>query len=639
MSANIRDYAKLAAEIRDQVGEQNIVSAAHCATRLRLVLRESPPAEVTKRISELPAVIQVLERGGQYQIVIGVHAKDVYEELVKLLHLDQSAQPAQKQGILARVIATMSAVFAPFVYILAAAGLVQGALILLAQWIPAFPDTGTYAVLSFISWTPFTFLPAMIAVTASKHFKCNTFIALWCCLALVNADWGALAARIAGGETIRFLVFPMAQTTYTSTVLPPLFLVLVLSYLERFLDRRLPDVLKAIGTPFLCAVIMVPLTILVIGPLSDAAANGIAVAYNQLARTVPMVAGALVGGIWEIFVIFGVHWGVTPMNIANFNANGRDTFQAFQTCAVVAQAAACFGVVLKTRRREMRRVVFSAGLTGIFGITEPAIYGVTLPLKKPFICGCVGGAVGAIVLSLFDTMYYVYAGLPGLLTTVNAISAQNPMSFPGMLLGTLATIVVTIALVQVVGCGESPGSGDAADAAPSGPASAPASGEAGEVTVCSPLSGTVVPLSQVKDPTFAQGILGEGAAVQPREGKLYAPFDGTVLSIADSRHAIHLLGPNQVELLIHIGLDTVELGGAGYTAGVKEGDRIRTGDLLVEFDLEEIRRKYDPITPVLVTNAEDFAAVEPWRSGGPVEAGEPLLRVRNEQGGNLEGTT
>ena len=283
----------------------------------------------------------------------------------------------------------------------------------------------------------------------------------------------------------------------------------------------------------------------------------------------------------------------------------------------------------------MRRVAFSAGLTGIFGITEPAIYGVTLPLKKPFICGCVGGAVGAIVLSLFDTMYYVYAGLPGLLTTVNAISAQNPMSFPGMLLGTLATIVVTIALVQVVGCGESPGSGDAADAAPR----APAPQEAGEVTVCSPLSGTVVPLSQVKDPTFAQGILGEGAAVQPREGKLYAPFDGTVLSIADSRHAIHLLGPNQMELLLHIGLDTVELGGAGYTARVKEGDRIRTGDLLVEFDLEEIRRKYDPITPVLVTNAEDFAAVELWRNGCPVEAGEPLLRVRNEQDGNLEGTT
>ena len=632
MATNIRDYAKLAADIKDQVGESNIISAAHCATRLRLVLKETPSAEVTKRISEMPAVIQVVEKGGQYQIVIGVHAKDVYEELVKIMHIDESAQAPQKQGFFARVIATMSAVFAPFVYVLAAAGLVQGCLIILTQFFPAFADTGTYAVLSFISWAPFTFLPAMIAVTASKHFKCNTFIAMWCCLALVSSDWGALAARIAGGETIRFLIFPMAQTTYTSTVLPPLFLVLVLAYLERFLDRHLPDVLKAIATPFLCAILMVPLTILVIGPLSDAAANGIAVAYNYLAHTVPMVAGALVGGIWEIFVIFGVHWGVTPMNIANFNANGRDTFQAFQTCAVVAQAAACFGVVLKTKRREMRRVAFSAGLTGIFGITEPAIYGVTLPLKKPFICGCIGGAIGAVILSLFDTMYYVYAGLPGLLTTVNAISDQNPMSFPGMMIGTLATIIITIVLVQIAGCDESPLPAEETrpNAAPSGPLSAGSPAEPAEVTVVSPLNGTVTPLSQVKDPTFADGILGAGVAIYPSEGKLYAPFDGTVLSIVDSRHAINLSGPNQMELLIHIGLDTVELGGAGYTPRVHRGDRVKAGDLLIEFDLEKIRQNYETITPVLVTNTEDFAAVDPLKTAGPVKAGEPLLQVRSK---------
>ena len=631
MATPIRDYAKLAADIKDQVGESNIIRAAHCATRLRLVLKDSPSAEVTKRISEMPAVIQVIEKGGQYQIVIGVHAKDVYEELVKILHIDTSAQPPQQQGFLARVIATMSAVFAPFVYILAAAGLVQGGLILLTQFFPAFADTGTYAVLSFLSWTPFTFLPAMIAVTASKHFQCNTYIAMWCCLALVNSDWGALAARIADGETIRFLIFPMAQTTYTSTVLPPLFLVLVLAYLARFLDRHLPDVLKAIGTPFLCAIVMVPLTILVIGPLSDAAANGIAVAYNYLAHTIPMVAGALVGGIWEVFVIFGVHWGVTPMNIANFNANGRDTFQAFQTCAVVAQAAACFGVVLKTKRREMRRVAFSAGLTGIFGITEPAIYGVTLPLKKPFICGCIGGAIGAIILSLFDTMYYVYAGLPGLLTTVNAISAQNPMSFPGMMIGTLATIIITIVLVQIVGCDESPLPAEEAkeNTAPfRSESSSPA--EAAEVTVLSPLNGTVTPLSQVKDPTFAEGILGQGVAIEPSEGKLYAPFDGTVLNVVDSRHAINLSGPNQIEMLIHIGLDTVELGGTGYTAKVQNGDQVKAGDLLIEFDLEKIRQNYETITPVLVTNAEDFAMVEPLKTSGPVKVGEPILHVQTE---------
>lgn len=465
-STKIRDYAKLAADIKEQVGESNIVSAAHCATRLRLVLKESPSAEVTKRISEMPAVIQVIEKGGQYQIVIGTHAKDVYEELTKIMQIDESAQEAVKQGIFARIIATMSAVFAPFVYILAAAGLVQGCLIIITQFAPAFAETGTYSVLSFISWTPFTFLPVMIAVTASKHFKCNTYIAMWCCLALVNTDWGAIAARIAGGETVKFLLFPMAQTTYTSTVLPPLFLVLVLSYLERFLDKHLPDVLKAIGTPFVSAVVMVPFTILLIGPVSDAAANGIAVAYNFLAHTVPMVAGALVGGIWQVFVIFGVHWGVTPMNIANFNANHCDTFQAFQTCAVVAQAAACFGVFLKTKSKENKNVALSAGLTGIFGITEPAIYGVTLRLKKPFICGCIGGAIGAVIISLFGTQYYAYAGLPGLLTTVNAICptdantlsslnlTANSMSFPGMIIGTLATIIITIALVMIVGCDE-----------------------------------------------------------------------------------------------------------------------------------------------------------------------------------------
>lgn len=638
-STKVRDYAKLAADIKDQVGESNIVSAAHCATRLRLVLKQSPSAEVTKRISEMPAVIQVLEKGGQYQIVIGTHAKDVYEELAKSMHLDESAQAEVKQGFFARVIATMSAVFAPFVYILAAAGLVQGCLIIITQFAPAFAETGTYSVLSFISWTPFTFLPVMIAVTASKHFKCNTFIAMWCCLALVNADWGAIAARIAAGETVKFLIFNMAQTTYTSTVLPPLFLVLVLSYLEKFLDKHLPDVLKAIATPFICAVIMVPLTILVIGPVSDAIANGIAVGYNFLAHTVPMVAGALVGGIWQVFVIFGVHWGVTPMNAANFNANHCDTFQAFQTCAVVAQAAACFGVFLKSRSKENKNVALSAGLTGIFGITEPAIYGVTLRLKKPFICGCIGGAVGAVIISLFGTQYYAYAGLPGLLTTVNAICptdpeilaslnlAANPMSFPGMIIGTLATIVITIVLVMIVGCDEpvsvsAPAGGNGTASTPEIPVSMDT------VTVCAPLNGQVKSNTAVNDPTFAEGILGQGAAIIPTEGKLYAPFDCTVFGVADTKHAITLVGPGGVEMLIHIGLDTVELGGKCFTPKVKDGDTVKAGTLLMEFDLEQIKKKYDTITPILVTNADDFAAVELLKDGENVRVGDPILTVK-----------
>lgn len=452
--AKVRDYAKLSRDIKDVIGEENITSAAHCATRLRLVLKESPSAEITAQISSMPGVIQVMEKGGQYQIVIGTHAQDVYEEMAKLLHLDASQQPEVKQGLLNRVIATMSAVFAPFVYILAAAGLVQGCLIIATTFAPAFADTGTYAVLSFISWTPFTFLPVLIAITASKHFNCNTFIAVWCCLALVNPDWTSMAARIAGGESIQFIIFNMAETTYTSTVLPPLFLVLVLSYLERFLNKVVPDIIKALAVPFICAVIMVPATILVIGPISNGLANAIAAGYNWLYNTVPALAGLIVGGFWQVIVIFGVHWGVTPMVMANFENYGFDTFQAFQTCAVIAQAAACFGVFLKSRSKDTKNVALSAGLTGIFGITEPAIYGVTLRLKKPFVAGCIGGAAGALVVALTGAKYYIYAGLPGLLTTVNTINASDPGSFTGEMIAVAVTIVVTIIMVQIIGCDE-----------------------------------------------------------------------------------------------------------------------------------------------------------------------------------------
>lgn len=620
--AKIRDYAKLAGDILASVGEENIISAAHCATRLRLVLRETPSAEVTAKISAMPAVIQVVEKGGQYQIVIGTHAKDVYEELARRLHLDEQQAAGGSGSIVSRVIATMSAVFAPFVYILAAAGLVQGCLILINLLAPSFAQTGTYSVLSFISWTPFTFLPVMIAVTASKHFKCNTYIALWCCLALVNPDWGSMAARIAGGESIKFLFFDMAQTTYTSSVLPPLFLVLVLSYLERFVDKHLPDVLKALVTPFICTVIMVPLTILVIGPISDMVANGIAIGYNYLYNTVPAVAALLIGGFWQVAVIFGVHWGVTPMVMANFTNFGCDSFQAVQTCAVVAQAAACFGVALKTRDKQMKNVSLSAGLTGVFGITEPAIYGVTLRLKKPFVAGCISGALGALVVAFFGSKNYVYAGLPSLLTTVNSISPEAPKSFPGMLLGCAVSIAAAIILVQVIGCGDEKQEEAESEAVPNETES-----QTGEVMIYAPLNGEVKALKEVNDPTFSEGILGQGAAILPSDGTLYAPFDCRVVSVFETKHAV-CLEKDGVEMVLHIGLDTVSLGGKHFTAKVKDGDQVKKGDVLIEFDRDAIAEKFDTITPVLVTNAAELAGFEILKGAGPVKAGEPLLRVK-----------
>ena len=603
MSNSVRDYEKLAVDIINAVGgKENIVKAARCATRLRLVLKETPK-DAHKKVSELTGVITVVENNGQFQVVIGTHVGKVFDKVQTIVDLDDSSKDESPKGtILNRVIATMSAVFAPFIYILAAAGILQGCLILINMAYPSFQSTGTYEVLSFMSWAPFTFLPIFIAITASRHFKCNMFIAVACCASLVSPTWSEIAARIAGVENISFLGIALAETTYTSSVLPPLFLVWILSYVEKFVEKSLPDVVKSLFTPLLCMIIMVPLTIVAIGPVSDNLATAIANGYNSLYNFAPALAAAVIGGLWQIVVIFGVHWGVTPMCLANYDMYGMDTFQAFQTMAVVAQMGAAFGVFLKAKKMETKNVSLSAGITGIFGITEPAIYGVTLKYKKPFICGCVAGALGAVVASFFNVAYYAYAGLPGLLTVVNAINPENPTSIMGIAIGCAIAVIGSIILVQIVGFGE----------------------ESEEVKediikevattlldnnkeIKNPLSGKVLPLSKVEDAVFSSGAMGNGIAIDPTDNKVYAPFDGTVEFIAETKHAIGLKSDDGVELLIHVGMDTVKMNGKGFDVKTKVNERVKEGDLLLEFDRNEIQKEgYSLITPVVITNSNNY---------------------------------
>ncbi len=606
MAQSIRDYEKLAVDIVDAVGgKENIVNATRCATRLRLVLKETPK-DANKKVSGLTGVITVVENNGQFQVVIGTHVGKVFDKVQTLVDLDEtSSEDAPKGSIVNRVIATMSAVFAPFIYILAAAGLLQGCLIIINMINPGFASTGTYEVLSFISWAPFTFLPIFIAITASKHFKCNTFIAVACCAALVSPDWASIASRIAGGETVTFLGIGLAETTYTSTVLPPLFLVLALSYLEKFVDKVIPEVVKSLFTQFICILVMVPLTILVIGPVSDGVATAIANGYNALYNFAPVIAAAVIGGFWQVVVIFGVHWGVTPMVLANFDMYGQDTFQAFQTMAVVAQMGAAFGVFLKSKRQETKSVALSAGITGIFGITEPTIYGVTLRFKKPFICACISGAVAAAVASFFNSVYYVYAGLPGLLTVVNAIGA-NPTSIVGELIGCAIAIIGSIVLVQIVGFDEGQAS-DEENQEVKAMDEVAATVLAGTKEIKSPLSGKVIALSEIDDPVFAGGAMGNGIAIEPTDNKVYAPFDGEIEFIAESKHAIGLKSEDGVELLIHVGMDTVQMDGKGFDVKVKANEKVKAGELLLEFDKEAIQKAgYSLITPVVITNSFEF---------------------------------
>lgn len=426
---------RIAKEILDVIGgEDNVLKSTHCATRLRLVLKRSDPT-AKEKVKKIEGVVTVVENNGQFQIVIGNNVSDVYKSFEKLLGNTNNQQnneaPEEKGSVLNRIIATMSAVFAPFIYILAAAGILQGLLILINLIVPSFAKTGTYEVFNFISWAPFTFLPIFIAITASKHFNVNMYIAIACSAALVSPDFSAILERIGDGETVRLFGMPLTETAYTSSVLPPLLLVWILSYLEKFLNKTIHEVVRPLFVPFLSIIIMVPVTLLVIGPISTLAAHGIANGYNSLVEVAPWLAGAIIGGVWQVFVIFGVHWGITPVVLANFEQYGSDSFQAYQTIAVIAQVGAVVGVLIKAKTQEIKRVSSSAGITGIFGITEPAIYGVNLRFKKPFIIACISGAIGAFVASFFNPKYYAYAGLPGPLTIVNGYNADNASSIWG----------------------------------------------------------------------------------------------------------------------------------------------------------------------------------------------------------------
>lgn len=621
--SKVKDYGKLAQSILDAVGKDNIVSATRCATRLRLVLKQTP-STLKDDVAAMPGVITVVENGGQFQIVIGNRVGDVFDNFSQLAGLDgMEAVEAPKETVMNRVIATMSAVFAPFIYILAAAGILQGALIIANLFFPAFEGTATQQLFSLISWAPFTFLPIFIAMTASKHFKTNTYLAVAASAALVSPSWAEMAGKIASGEGMNFMGLPLSETIYTSSVLPPLLMVWALSYLERFVKKYIPEVVNQLFTPLICLVIMVPLTILVIGPLSAAGATAIANGYNFLVEVAPPLAGAVIGGLWQIFVIFGIHWGITPVVLANFDLYGRDSFQAFQTIAVVSQVGATLAVFLKAKNKELKGVSFSAFVTGIFGITEPAIYGVTLRYKKPFIYGCIAGAIGGVVASFFNPFYYAYAGLPSLLTSVNGINPENASSFIGILVGCAIALVVPVILVQIFGFGETVEVLETAEGEHVIPATTIASNE----SLVAPMVGEFIELSDVPDEVFASGAMGNGFAINPTGDTVYAPFNGVVKMQMPSKHAIGLLSDNGVEVLIHVGLDTVKLDGQPFEYLIEDGQPFKTGDALLRFDRTAIEAAgCSVITPVIVTNSDkvkDFT----FKKTDHIELGEQVANL------------
>ena len=444
------DYRITAKElVKELGGNSNINNVTHCATRLRFILKDESKID-SDRVKKIPGVITVVQAGGQYQVVIGNHVKDAFDFVMELVTIDASqaeANPANKAGVFSRIIDVISSIFAPFLYTLAACGILQGILGIFVALNAIDTAGGTYQILNFISWTAFTFLPVLIAVTAAKKFGMNVYTAVVIACALVCPDY---INMVNAGDPVYFLGIRVQLLSYTSSVIPIILTVWAASYVQKFFDKHLPIVVRNLFSPMFTITLMVPLTLLVVGPVGNAVGGAIGGAYNFLYGMSPIIAGIVVGGLWEVLVIFGVHWGITPVTVGNYASLGYDTFTGLQASAVFAQAGATLGVFLKTKDHDMKGVSASAAVTGLFGITEPAIYGVNLRLKKPMICGCIAGAVGGAAGGAFNAVSWGY-NMPGIATIPAYFKAGHTSQFLGFLLSILISFVLGTVLTWIVG--------------------------------------------------------------------------------------------------------------------------------------------------------------------------------------------
>lgn len=626
------DYQKTAEElVKELGGDSNITNVTHCATRLRFILKDESIVN-SGRVSKIPGVITTVQAGGQYQVVIGNHVKDAFDFVTKLVTIEEGQAQAGggKTGVFGKIIDIISSIFAPFLYTLAACGILQGILGILVALNAIDTAGGTYQILNFVSWTAFTFLPVLISVTASKKFGVNTYVALVIACALVSPDY---IAMVEAGNDVSFLGMKVQLLSYTSSVIPIILSIWIASYVQRFFDKYLPIVVRNLFSPMFTITIMVPLTLLAFGPIGNTIGGAIGGIYNYLYDLSPIIAGAIVGGLWEVLVIFGVHWGITPVTVGNYSSLGYDTFTGLQASAVFAQAGAALGVFLKTKDKDMKGVSLSAAVTGLFGITEPAIYGVNLRLKKPMVCGCIAGAVAGCIAGGFHAVSWGY-NMPGIATLPAYFKAGHMGQFLGFLLSIAVAFLLGMVFTFIAGFEEGTGEEEMkspeADKAEK-PVLENPSASGREFKIGSPAKGKVIPVERVKDEVFASKGMGDGVGIISEEGKVFAPFDGTVEAVFPTGHAVGLSSSDGTEVLIHIGINTVELDGKGFQAHVKQGDVVKQGDLLVEYDQKMIEKEgYDTTVIFIVPDMADNQKLD-VRFDCEVDVMETIMIVRSQE--------
>lgn len=607
-------YKELINSILNSIGgTSNVVSATHCFTRLRFVLKDNSLAD-KQALEGLEHVMKVVEASGQLQIVIGNEVANVYKELLQIApELKGSDAPTEvkaEKPSFKGVLNAIASIFTPTIPALAGAGVIKGILVLLTTYGLLAKDVGTYQILNAAADSIFYFMPIILGYTSAKIFGCNIPITMAIGGSLI---YPSLVSFMADSEAaVTFLGIPVVNTTYSSTVIPIILAAFVYSKLEKLLDKVIPNMVKSVVAPLISLMIMVPATMLVFGPFGNYTSQMIGVFFQKITSVSPLIAGAFFGGVYSILVMFGMHRALVPIGINEVSTFGSTTLWAFTGPANFAQAGAAFGSFLRLKDKEMKSVALSASITALFGITEPALYGVNLKYKKPMIAVVISGAVGGAIAGVGGARAYAVA-IPSVLTLPTFFGE----GFTAFLIAIIVAFGLGIAITVMLGL-------DEGEAAPS--ASVAVEHDNGN-EISSPLNGTVVSLSEVNDETFASGVLGTGCAVIPADGKLYAPVSGEISSVFDTNHALGITSATGVELLLHVGINTVALNGKHFKSCVKAGDKVKRGQLLLEFDRQAIEKAgFDTTTMVIVTEKEanELKIV----ASGKISAGSALISVQ-----------
>ncbi len=606
----------------------------HCATRLRFKLKDSSKTH-TEELKSNPGVIMVVESGGQYQVVVGGQVAEIYKLIAvpnreHSSHIDSNAS-GKKENLFAKFIDLISAIFTPVISALIATGLLKGLLALAVVCGLLDQSHGTYKIFYATSDGLFYFLPIILGFSAAKKFGGNPAVSMAIAAALVHPIITNALKVPDEATSMSFLGLPLELMNYSSSVIPIVFAAWVASLIERYSQPLIPAAIRSFSVAFVSLVITAPLTFLAIGPASIWMSKIIAEGYLSLYGMSPMIAGAIVGAFWQVCVIFGLHWGLVPVMINNFANFGHDTLMPLLVPAVMGQAGATLGVFLKSRDTKLKALSGSAFTASLFGITEPAVYGVTLPHRRPFIIGCIGGALGAAVLGSWQTTAYSF-GFASVFTFFQVIPLTGPdTSVTAAFAGAAIALVFSTLVTWLFGLPARTTTEPAQSLISKTDTASEVESFSGlsKLQVMSPMTGTIVGLEDIKDPTFASGLLGKGVGIVPTRGQVVSPVKGVVSSLFRTNHAIGITAENGTEILIHVGIDTVKLDGLHFTAHVKTDQPIEEGELLLEFDIPAIQAAgFDLTTPVLVTNSDEMADVIVQANQTVSECGKLLTVIK-----------